>query len=215
VANGSPPVRVTVPMKRMAANDDAWAEAADELLAGGVVALPTDTVYGVAASIHQPAAVVRLFALKDREASKPVAVLVSGPEQAAEIAQWSLMAATLAGRFWPGPLTMVLPRLDDFDLDLGGAGETVGVRCPGHEPLAALCARVGPLATTSANRSGAPTPDDGGGVADELASTAVSLLIDGGVSGGFVPSTVARVEDDELTILREGPITEADLRSVS
>ena len=202
-------------MELLESDHHAWSRAATELRTGAVVALPTDTVYGVAASIEHPSAVVRLFALKDRDASKPVAVLVSGAEQAAHIAEWTPSAADIAERFWPGPLTLVLPRRPGFTLDLGGAGETVGVRCPAHDSLSALCADVGPLATTSANRSGAPTPSTGREVAVELEGTAVAFLIDAGASPGFIASTVVRVEGDELTILREGPISDTDLRSVS
>ena len=128
-----------------------WARAAELLTFGRIVALPTDTVYGVAAPVSSPGVVARLFPLKDRDASKPVAVLVDGVEQAAALVEVTPIARTLAERFWPGALTMVLPRSPTFDVDLGGAGETVGVRCPAHDRLRALCTQLGPLATTSAS----------------------------------------------------------------
>jgi L-threonylcarbamoyladenylate synthase len=195
------------------AHPDAWERAALELERGGVVALPTDTVYGVAAAVSHPAAVVRLFALKARDASKPVAVLVSGADQAAVVADLSPVARRLAERFWPGALTLVLPRSSAFRVDLGGAGDTVGVRAPAYQPILDLCERLGPLATTSANRSGRPTPADGQGVALALGGTDVGLVVDGGPAPGGVASTVVRVEDGELVVLREGPIRMGELQA--
>ncbi len=191
----------------------AWRRAEEALASGAVVALPTDTVYGVAAAISHPDAVVRLFALKDRDAAKPVAVLVADSVQAAEIAEMSEGTRAVASRFWPGALTLVLPRADGFDIDLGGAGHTVGVRAPAHDELIGLCRRLGPLATTSANRSGHPTPADGAGVANELAGTDVALVLDDGPAPGGTPSTVVRVDGSELHVLRDGPITLGELHA--
>ena len=182
---------------------------------GGVVALPTDTVYGVAASIDHPSSVVRLFALKDRDESKPVAVLVSGVAQLATLATTSPLSELLTARFWPGPLTIVLPRNESFGLDLGGAGDTVGVRSPAHTQLLALCERVGPIATTSANRSGAPTPSAGAEVAVALEGTGVDLILDGGDTGGNLASTVVRVDGGECEVLRSGPISDSSLRAAA
>ncbi|HKY14701.1 MAG TPA: L-threonylcarbamoyladenylate synthase [Microthrixaceae bacterium] len=192
---------------------DAWRRAAELLETGSVVAVPTDTIYGVAAAVSHPRAVVRLFALKARDASKPVAVLVSGAAQAGDIAQLSPAAVRLAERFWPGALTLVLPRAEHFTVDLGGAGHTVGVRAPAHDRLIELCDAIGPLATTSANRSGHPTPPDGASVAHELGGTEVALVIDDGSAPGELPSTVVRVDGNELTVLREGPVGTADLQA--
>jgi L-threonylcarbamoyladenylate synthase len=193
--------------------EGAWGRAAEVLAAGGVVALPTDTIYGVAASVTCPAAVVRLFALKARDTAKPVAVLVADAEQAAVVADVPPAALALAARFWPGALTLVLPRRADFTVDLGGSGATVGVRSPAHEELIELCRRLGPLATTSANRSGRPTPVDGMGVSLELAGTGVDLVLDGGRSPREIASTVVRVDEDGLTVLRAGPIALGDLHA--
>ncbi len=187
-------------------DEGAWSRAGDVLAAGGVVALPTDTIYGVAASVSSPSAVVRLFALKERDSAKPVAVLVADAAQAAEVADVSRSARVLAERFWPGALTLVLPRRADFEVDLGGSGATVGVRSPAHPELVELCRRLGPLATTSANRSGRPTPSDGAGVSVELGGTDIELVLDGGPAPGELASTVVRVDDDGLTVLRAGPI---------
>jgi L-threonylcarbamoyladenylate synthase len=205
---------VVDPMEVVDAGDpDAWRRAEESLASGAVVALPTDTVYGVAAAISHPDAVVRLFALKDRDTVKPVAVLVADSAQAAEIAEMSEAARVVAERFWPGALTLVLPRADGFDIDLGGAGHTVGVRSPAHDDVIGLCRRLGPLATTSANRSGHPTPDDATGVANELAGTEVAIVVDGGPAPGGTASTVVRVEGSELHVLRDGPITLGELHA--
>jgi len=195
-------------------DDEGWATAATLLEAGRVVAVPTDTVYGVAAAIRHPGAVARLFPLKARDLGKPVAVLVASIEQATELVDVSPLAHRLGDRCWPGALTLVLPRRTDFDVDLGGAGDTVGVRCPAHPGIVGLCARLGPLATTSANRSGRPTPPDAAGVSLELAGTEVAAVLDGGELGGLA-STVVRVERDGFTVLREGPVSPAELAAVA
>jgi tRNA threonylcarbamoyl adenosine modification protein (Sua5/YciO/YrdC/YwlC family) len=161
----------------------------------------------VAAPIAAPGLVARLFPLKARDVSKPVAVLVADVEQAATLVSVTGVAEVLAEQFWPGALTIVLPRTDEFDVDLGGAGQTVGVRCPDHERLRALCRRLGPLATTSANRSGHPVAETGAEVASALAGTEVAAVVDVGRLEGSA-STVVRVAGGELTVLRAGPIDE-------
>jgi L-threonylcarbamoyladenylate synthase len=191
----------------------AWRRAEEALASGGVVALPTDTIYGVAAATSHPEAVVRLFALKDRDAAKPVAVLVADSAQAADVAEMSAATHAIADRYWPGALTLVLPRAEGFDIDLGGAGQTVGVRAPAHDELIQLCRRLGPLATTSANRSGHPTPGDAAGVANELAGTEVAVVVDDGPAPGGTASTVVRIDGSEIRVLREGPITLGELHA--
>ena len=181
------------------------------LAGGGVVVLPTDTVYGLAASLDHPDAMARLFDLKDRPAAVPIAVLVSDRQQvhhlAAEIpaAADSLMAA-----FWPGALTVVLqadpavgPRLANT---IGGDGSTIGVRCPDHDLCRAVSSQVGPFAATSANRHGDPTPTTAEQAVASLVGP-VDLLIDGGELDA-VPSTVVQVGiDGEPSVLREGTIS--------
>lgn len=194
-------------MEMLADDDAGWERAIDLMGAGGLVALPTDTVYGVAAPVAHPGVVARLFPLKQRDASKPVAVLVADLEQAATMVEVSPLMAALTEQFWPGALTIVAPRLAKFHVDLGGAGQTVGIRCPNHARVVDACRRLGPLATTSANRSGRPTPEDGVGVAGELAGTEVAGVIDAGTLSGTA-STVARIGADGLTVLRVGPIGE-------
>ena len=179
--------------------------AADVLRAGGVVLLPTDTVYGIAVATDVPGATARLFSLKGRDRHVPIAVLVADAAQA-----WTIVlppvpdaARVLATRWWPGALTLVLPRDPAWEVDLGGDGTTVGVRCPDHELIRALCRSVGPLATTSANRHGRPTPSTAQEAAAELGG--VDLVVDGGHLPG-TPSTVVDCTVDPVCVLREGAI---------
>lgn len=188
-------------------------EAVERLRAGEVVAVPTDTVYGVAVDPFAAGAVDRLFAAKERPRSVEVPVLIAAPADAAALVEGEvpLAARRLMDRFWPGALTIVLPRRDDLrELDLGGDGSTVGIRCPDHRLVRELCRRVGPLATTSANRHREPTPADATGVAAALGDT-VALVLDGGLCEG-APSTVVAVTADDLVVLREGRIPAAALR---
>jgi L-threonylcarbamoyladenylate synthase len=173
---------------------------------GKAIVLPTDTVYGVAVALSVPGATRQLFALKDRPDEVPIAVLVASPAQAAELVEpLTGTVARVADALWPGPLTVVLRRRPDVDVDLGGDGATVGVRCPDHSFVRALAAEVGPLATTSANRHGEATPPTAEAAATAL-TAAVPLVIDGGPCTG-VASTVIDGTDHALPILRLGPIT--------
>jgi tRNA threonylcarbamoyl adenosine modification protein (Sua5/YciO/YrdC/YwlC family) len=190
-----------------AADPAAVARVADVLLAGGAVVLPTDTVYGVAALPTVPGATDRLFALKDRSAGQPLAVLVADADQARalvepsapEVERWMV-------DFWPGPLTLVLPRSRAATgLLLGGPGDTIGVRCPGHDLVRAVAAEVGPIATTSANRHGEPTPPTAAEAAAALVSE-VELVVDGG-EVGTLASTVVDATWGTWRLLREGAIT--------
>ncbi len=200
-----------------------WVDAADpravELAAralsgGSVVAVPTDTVYGLAADPTRPEAVARLFALKHRPTEVALPLLVGGRDQTADVAgDLDPVAERLAQRFWPGPLTLVLPRRVGFDTDLGGppsARRTVGVRVPDDGFVLALCAQVGPLAVTSANRHGSPPAitarqvaavfGDGYGDGGDPV-----LIIDGGVRDG-TPSTVVECLGTACRGLRQGAI---------
>ena len=162
----------------------ALAAAASALRNGEAIVLPTDTVYGVATlPDHEDV----LYALKERPAAMPIAVLVASVEQAEAAAGRSLPAAArrLAARFWPGPLTLVVPGTDSA---------TVGVRCPDHEFVLQLVALVGAITTTSANRHGAPTPATAAEAAAALAAPGPSLVVDGGPCGA-IASTVVDVSE--------------------
>ena len=168
------------------------AAAADTLRAGGVVVLPTDTVYGLAALPTVPGATDRVFALKGRAADVPLAVLCAGSAQALALADPAALAPEarrMAERLWPGPLTVVLRRRPGLGYALGRPEDTVGLRCPAHTLVQALAREVGPVATTSANRHGQPTPTTAPAVADALglddASDGAGVLV---LDGGPVPA---------------------------
>ena len=180
------------------------------LAAGGVVAIPTDTVYGLAVLPGREEAVAALFALKERPVDVALPVLVGDLEQVAEVAVVPSGPVTgLARRWWPGPLTIVLERAPGFDADLGGLRDrasTVGVRWPDHPFVAGLCRRAGPLAVTSANRHGAPPCTSAAQVAAAFApGPAPDLVVDGGACDG-VPSTVVDCTGPEPRCLREGAV---------
>ncbi len=192
--------------------DDRIAAAVEALRAGDAIVVPTDTLYGLAALPTVTGAVDQLFVLKGRPADMPIAVLVAGLEQVEELAELSDAARRLAGAFWPGPLTMVLRRKQEVDLPLGEPHETIGVRWPDHPVIAAIATELGALATTSANRTGEPTPAEAGAAAAALTGP-VAVVLDGGPCSGAA-STVVDLTGDDLRVLREGAITEAQLRAV-
>lgn len=178
-------------------------DAADALLRGEAVGIPTDTVYGVCAACAVPGATARLFEVKQRPLDVALPVLVADEAQAREIAVVPPSAAALMQAHWPGGLTIVLARAPGFTVDLGGTDDTtVGVRVADHHVPIALARRVGPLATTSANRHGEPTPTTAAGVREALG---LAIVIDGGVCEG-APSTVVAVHGDTIEVLRQGAV---------
>jgi len=194
----------------------AVAAAAAVLRAGGVVALPTDTVYGLAALPGDAAHTGRLFRLKGRGADVPVAVLCADVGQALGLADRDRMsdgATRIAERLWPGPLTLVLPRRDGLGYSLGKPEETIGVRCPDHDLVRALARAVGPLATTSANRHGEATPPTAADVA-ELFGAGLGLVLDGGPCAE-PPSAVVDATGATWRVLRAGQVSESDLENAA
>lgn len=193
--------------------DDVVARAAAVLLAGGSVVLPTDTVYGLAALPAVPGATDLLFGLKGRSGRQPLAVLVSDVDQAAQLVEPDALSPRVVdwmNRLWPGALTLVLRRSPKFEhLDLGGPATTIGVRCPDHPFLRSLAAAVGPVATTSANRHGQPTPLSAKEAAESLGGP-VDLVVDGGPAGATA-STVVDATGDGWRILRAGAVSDAML----
>ena len=186
--------------------DEARAEAIEHLRAGRIVAIPTDTVYGIAADMALPDAIVRLFAAKQRPPEKAVAVLLADLAQAEAIAWLRPPARSLGERFWPGGLTLVLPLLRGVNLppELAGAG-TIGVRIPDHDAPRALARALGPLPTTSANLSGEENAEDAQAVAAALGES-LALVIDGGPIRGGPASTVVDCTSQRPRVLREGAI---------
>lgn len=186
--------------------------AAAELARGSVVAIPTDTVYGLAVAPLVQGATERLFALKRRPSDVAVPVLVADVAQATRLSEAFLeggAAALLARRWWPGALTIVVPRRTGVHIDLGGGYRTIGVRCPDHVLVRALCRRAGPLAVTSANLHGEEEARSAEQVAEAFGE-GVALVLDGGECSGR-PSTVVDCSGTEPRCLREGALAWADL----
>jgi L-threonylcarbamoyladenylate synthase len=190
---------------------DPVGDAAAAALKGRLIVIPTDTVYGIGTRADDPAATASLFDAKDRPHDLAIAVLVPSSAAAREIASFDERATALAARFWPGPLTLVLPRTEaSRRWDLGTDTQTIGLRVP-HHPLAlAVLAITGPLAVTSANRSGDPTPRECDGLASAFgARVAVYLCQDEPLEGNA--STVVDATDERLHVLRAGALGETDL----
>lgn len=199
--------------RRITDGPEARAEAAEILARGGLVAVPTDTVYGIAVGLETPGGIERLFAAKSRPPDKAIALLLADAAQAAEIAVLSGAAARLAAAFWPGGLTLVLPRRTDRPLPAAltggalapGAIPTVGLRVPDHDAPRALARALGPLPTTSANRSGEAEARDADEI-ERLLGSAVDLILDGGPAAGGRASTVVDCTGTAPTILRAGAV---------
>jgi tRNA threonylcarbamoyl adenosine modification protein (Sua5/YciO/YrdC/YwlC family) len=178
----------------------------EALLAGEVVVLPTDTVYGLVALAADAAATDRLFDLKGRTTATPIAVLCADVHQAMDLVAPAEAGAvrSVGERWWPGPLTLVLPRRAGVDLHLGEPETTVGVRVPDDPLVRAVAARVGPIAATSANRHGEPTAVTAAEAALAVGQ-GVALVVDGGALAGSA-STVIDATSTRWRVLREGPL---------
>lgn len=183
------------------------------LAAGEVVAVPTDTVYGLAVDPRLPGAVERLFALKGRPEQSALPVLIADPAELDDLAKTPPPAARLAARYWPGALTMVVSRHSGVLFDLGGDPTTIGLRCPDNAVLRQLLEITGPLAVTSANRHGEPPCHTADAVRRHL-GTGVSRVLDGGRCDGL-PSTVVSLTGGALRCLREGDLSFAELVAVA
>jgi L-threonylcarbamoyladenylate synthase len=185
------------------------------LQAGGIAAIPTDTVYGLAAALDVAGAIERLFSVKERPADRAIAVLLADLEQAEDIGVLSPVARRLGRAFWPGGLTLVVERRSDRNLppELTGGRSTIGLRVPDHPAPRALAAALGPLPTTSANVSGEPELGDARQIEARLGRR-LDLILDGGPAPGGPASTVVDVTSDPPRILRTGaiPADEVELR---
>lgn len=186
--------------------------ALEVLQAGGLIAFPTDTVYGLAAATFSPSAIDRIYEAKSRELTKAIAILVG------EISQLDLLtpgltdsARGLAERFWPGALTLVVNKHPRLPQNLS-TYPTVGLRMPNHPFALALLQKVGPLATTSANLSGGSNASSAEDVLAQLEGR-IELLLDGGLCPGGVPSTVVDCTQNPPVILRHGAISEDEIRN--
>ena len=179
-------------------------EAASALQSGRLAVIPTDTVYGLAADLGHPDAIAAIFTAKGRPPEKPIPVLGTSVDQLSAVAVFDEKARRLATRFWPGPLTLILPRAEGFTTDLGGDEmRTVGVRVPKEPRVLDLLRMTGPLAVTSANRSGEAEATT---LAEARAALGdgVTAYVDGGRCMG-TPSTIVFLAG-ERRLLREGLI---------
>ncbi len=184
-----------------------FARAVALLRAGELAAFPTDTVYGVGALVWDAAAVHRLYLAKLRPGDKAIPVLLADPADLALVAHdLSPDALRLAAAFWPGPLTLVVPKAPSIPAEVTAGSDTLAVRVPDHDLARALIRAVGaPLAATSANLSGQTSPVTAGDVAAQLAGR-VAIILDGGPCPGGVPSTIVDLTGPEPRLLRPGPI---------
>lgn len=191
----------------------AYLHALDVLKNGGVLAFPTDTVYGLATLPFEEMMVERLYVVKGRNSTKAIAILIGDLADLKQIVHdMPPLASRLAGHFWPGPLTLVLPSLDSLPKNLSPK-TTIGVRMPDHPVALTLLRQAGPLAVTSANMSGQGNTKTAQEVLEQLGGR-IHLILDGGVTPGGVPSTVVDCTGSEPVILREGPITLDEIKIV-
>ncbi len=185
------------------------ARAADILSGGGLVAVPTETVYGLAARADSEAAVARIFAAKGRPSFNPLIVHVGTMEAAKRLARFDSQAERLAAAHWPGPLTLVLPRRPEAELaPAATAGlDTVAIRMPAHAHMRELLEATGfPIAAPSANRSGFISPTTAGHVRISLAGRIDAILDAGPCAAGLESTIVAVRGDGQLEVLRPGPL---------
>lgn len=189
--------------------------AADTIRRGGLVAFPTETVYGLGANALDRDAVAKIFAAKGRPAINPVIVHVSDQQMLRHVVtDWPANAQHLADRFWPGPLTLVLPRTNSIPDIVSAGGPTVAVRMPAHLVALGLIREAGlPLAAPSANRSSELSPTRAEHVEAALGGR-IDLILDGGPTPNGIESTVVDLTTSPATLLRPGPISVDELRQV-
>ena len=196
-----------------ASDPGAISRALEMLRQGGLVAFPTDTVYGVGVLAFDPAGIEQLFVVKGRDTGKAIAVLLGSPADLPRVTGgMNPLAVRLAERFWPGPLTLVVPRHPGLP-DILSPQPTIGVRMPDHPVALELLRRAGPLATTSANLSGQASPITAQEVLDQLGGR-IGLVLDGGQTPRGVASTVADCTGPAPVIFRPGPLSLEQLLAV-
>jgi L-threonylcarbamoyladenylate synthase len=201
--------RVTIDARQPAAG--AIDEAVAVLVAGGVVAMPTDTLYGLAADPFSTAAIARVFAIKGRSAERAMPLVAADIDQVvSQIGPLSEVARLLASRYWPGPLTLLVARPPSIPADVAGGRGEIGVRVPAHTVTRELCRASGRLLTaTSANLSGEPAsndPDDVARSLDIAGPAGIDLLLDAGRTPGGAPSTIVGVTGRDVRLVRPGAI---------
>ena len=194
-------------------SENALSKATELLLKGEVIAFPTDTVYGVGASIRHSHAIERIYTIKKRDKSKAIPILVGNINALEEIAA-NINKATqkLAETFWPGPLTLIVNRSPSLPKSISPY-PTIGVRMPNHPFTLSLLQKAGPLAATSANISGKPSTSTALEVLQQLEGR-IPLILDGEKTPGGIPSTVVDCTAGTPKIFREGPITLEQIQSI-
>lgn len=200
--------------RRISVDDvDAIDEALLVLRHGGLVSFPTDTVYGLAGELFSSDSIERIYQAKDRESTKAIPVLIGSVDQLARVTtEIGKKAWLLAETYWPGALTLVVPKHPDLPANLS-TQPTVGVRMPDHPFALALLQASGPLAVTSANLSGQASPQTAEDVLSQLCGR-IELVVDGGRTPGGTPSTVVDCTGAEPVILRQGPISAEEIQRV-
>ena len=186
---------------------DAVAWTAEAIVAGKVVAIPTDTVYGIAASLSHPQALARIFDIKSRDLRRVLPVLISSAEQVAHLTtDLDPDVPLLLATYWPGPLTVVVPALPGMPAAVTGPDGTVGLRVPNHPAAITVIEHAGgAIACTSANPSGDLPARTAADVYDTLGSE-LDVILDGGPTPGGTPSTIIRATGGSISLLREGAI---------
>jgi L-threonylcarbamoyladenylate synthase len=188
------------------------ARALEILNAGGLVAFPTDTVYGLGALAFNGEAVESIYKAKDRPVEKAIPILIGAIDDLQKVvSEVPEMARKLAARFWPGPLTLVIPKSPEIP-EIVSSTDTIAVRIPDHHVALDLLRKTGPMAVTSANISSQPSPSTADEAFAQLGGR-IDLIIDGGITPGGLPSTLVDCTGDKPVILREGPITLKELLS--
>lgn len=198
---------IRVPVRSDRPEAEFVASAVAAIRQGRVVAMPTDTLYGLAVDPFNADAVARVFELKGRGSDRALPLVAADVDQiAATLGMLPTLARLLASRFWPGPLTMLMSAPERLARDVTGGTGRVGVRVPAHAVARALCAACGtPLTATSANRSGQPATNDPDVVAAVLGG-GIEVLLDAGVTPGGAPSTIVDVTDATPRVIRQGAI---------
>lgn len=190
------------------------ARAARVIREGGLVGMPTETVYGLAASAFDEKAAEKVYAAKGRPSDNPLIVHIAYPEEAETIAFVPPVFYKLAEKFMPGPLTVILPKRSCVPDGITGGLDTVAIRCPSHPVAHALIREAGvPIAAPSANRSGRPSPTTAQHVLRDMDGR-IEMILDGGPSNIGLESTVIRLTEDGCVILRPGAVTERMLAAV-
>lgn len=192
---------------------NAFSTALEIIQSGGIVAFPTDTVYGLATNAFNPSAIENLFQIKGREHTKAIAVLIGSIEDIDKVTtQISPSLEKLTQAYWPGPLTLIVPRHPNLP-EILSPTPTIGIRIPDHPDALRLLESTGPLAVTSANLTGEPDSQSAKDVSKYFGDS-IDLILDGGKTPGGTPSTVVDLSMPNPTLLREGPIKFVDIQTL-